>query len=125
MIAAITQNVARTAGMLMAKKKKREPVVINWAPYLEKCACGSQLRADLVYGDRPVPLGYMCEECRDRRIKTFGVTKVTTKPPPSAAAAVVESLAESAAAVEPVEEITSAPEISGELTASERKNLWL
>lgn len=53
--------------------KKRQPVTVVWAPTIEPCRCGSGLTGNLERNSVNVPLGYMCSECRDRRLPTFGV----------------------------------------------------
>jgi hypothetical protein len=60
----------------MKEKKK----VFLWKPFLERCCCGSGLEADMECNEENVPCGYFCPECRDRRLKTFGIDTSKKRP---------------------------------------------
>lgn len=60
----------------MAKKQNLEPKKkIEWEPFLERCCCGSGNIGELIMNDEGKILGYFCEECEQRRLRTFGIIK--------------------------------------------------
>ena len=67
-------------GRLMAKK--RQPVVVTWAPSINPCRCGSGLTGNLERSSSGTPVGYMCSECRERRLPTFGIDPANPTAPP-------------------------------------------
>lgn len=73
-----------TARTLMAKK--RIPVKVEWAASIEPCRCGSGLTGNLERNGHGIPVGYMCVECRERRLPTFGIDPSNPRAPVSAAA---------------------------------------
>lgn len=68
------------ARMLMAKK--RIPVKVEWAASINPCRCGSGLTGNLEHNSEGRPVGYMCSECRERRLPTFGIDPKNPTAPP-------------------------------------------
>lgn len=97
----------------MARKpKRRVPPKIEIADFRDPCACGSGLRAEMVYNENGQPCAYVCSDCRTRRLPTFGIDP--KQPNRQKPAKPVEPIV---AVVEP--EVTPAqaePEIPDELT---------